>query len=72
MRLGKVYFHASYIVDLDDKDMVDHAKDCIYEDVTNSVKYDEVACWIKVEEAPDADEGDIPEFMREDDEEEEV
>ena len=66
MRLGRVYFNASYVVDLDNQDMVDHAKECVYEDVENSVKHNEVACWIYTEEDPSLTEGDIAEFMTED------
>lgn len=62
-RLGRVTYTVSYVVDLDNRDMVDEAKQCVFEDVMNAVKYDEVAHWIKVEDAPDADPSDIPEFL---------
>ena len=63
MRLGKVCISHSYIVDLDNQDMVDEAKDCFYEDICNAIKYDEIYGDIKVVEAPEAKESDIPEFL---------
>jgi len=65
MRLGKVQIGHSYVVDLDDKDMVDHAKDALYEDLMNAVKYDELPSNIEAVNAPDASEGDIPDFLTE-------
>jgi hypothetical protein len=62
-RLGRVTYSVNYVVDLDNKDMVDEAKQCVFEDVMNAVKYDEVTNWINVEDAPDADPSDIPEFL---------
>jgi hypothetical protein len=63
-RLGKVIFDLSYVVDLDDADMVDHAKECIYEDIMSAYKYDEVQNYIEVTE-PDKTlkESDIPQFL---------
>lgn len=33
MRLGRVEFSVSYVVDLDNPDMVAHAEDALYDDV---------------------------------------
>lgn len=65
MKLGRVQISHSYIVDLDNKEMVSEAKDCLYEDLMNSVKYDTLYGEIEAVKAPDADEGDIPEFLTE-------
>jgi len=64
MRLGKVYISTKYVVDLDDKSMVDEAKTCMFEDITNAVKYDELINWIKVKEDNSLSEADIPEFLK--------
>ena len=65
-RVGYIKLTIQYAVDLDDPDMVSEAKDCIYDDVTNMVKYDEVASWIKVGKAdPKLRTGDIPDFLLE-------
>ena len=62
-RLGRVSFTISYVVDLDNTDMVDEAKQCVFEDVMNAVKYDEVPDCIKIEQDPTANQQDIPEFL---------
>lgn len=65
-KLGRVYFRASYVVDLDDQDMVDEAKECVFEDVCNAVKFDEIADSIVVGEPdPKLTEAEIPEFLLE-------
>lgn len=69
MKLGKVVVSAEYVVDMDNEEMVRHAKDCLWEDVMCAVKYDELGEWLDVVEAPDADESDIPEFLLDEDEE---
>lgn len=62
-RLGRVEFHCSYVVDLDDPDMVDGAREAVCEDVYNAVRFDEVEQWVDVFEDNDADPADIPEFL---------
>lgn len=72
MKLGRVEFAVSYVVDIDNLDMVEEAMSCVFEDVCNAVKYDEISSWITTAEPrPDDTESDIPEFLlaREDDEE---
>ena len=67
-RLGKVYISSEYVVDLDNKYMVDEAKECMLEDLLNAVKFDELPSWINVAEDDNLSEADIPEFLIGDDE----
>lgn len=67
MRLGRVFINFSYVVDLDDQDMVHHAIESIHEDIMSYVKRDENPDEaVNIEEDPSLSEGDIPEFLRED------
>jgi len=72
MRLGRVTIKSSYVVNLDDEDMVNHAADTVVEDIENAVKHNELDLWIKVESALDADESDIPSFLLEKENEDNV
>lgn len=65
-RMGLVRFELSYAVDLNDKSMVDHAKECLYEDIMSMVKHDETFNGIQVVETNDVSYDDIPEFLIED------
>ena len=72
MRLGKVEINYGYVVDLDDEEMVDHAKESIFQDMFNAYKYDNVESYIGVRECGNGDQGiwienDIPSFLIEDD-----
>jgi hypothetical protein len=49
----------------DDESMQEHAKQCLYEDIMNLVKYDELYDAITLVDAPEAREEDIPEFLQE-------
>jgi len=63
MKMGYVKFEIGYFVDLDNQEMVDHAKEAIIEDVAQAA-----ICYgmtFDIEERPDADEGEIPEFLSE-------
>ncbi len=71
MRLGRVVLNFSYVVDLDNEDMVSEAKDCIYEDVMNAAKYEELHTYIDIIEDKKAKPSEIPEFLLEEQEEEE-
>lgn len=62
-RMGKVYLQLEYMVDLNDEGMVNHARECLYEDIMSLVKCDEVFNAINVDEAPDASYDDIPDFL---------
>lgn len=50
MRLGKVIFNIEYVVDLDNKRMVDQAWDWIQEDLSNIHDYDELMSYMYQEE----------------------
>jgi hypothetical protein len=59
----KVTLDLYYMVRDDDESMKEHAKTCLYEDIMNLVKYDELYEAITLVDAPDAKEEDIPEFL---------
>lgn len=67
MRTGRIIVY-SYVVNLDDEEMVERAKTCAYEDIMNAVKYNEVGNLLSVVEDSTLKEEDIPEFLREVDE----
>lgn len=66
MKLGKVQLSLSYVVDLDNQEMVDYAKQCLHDDLQNMVKYDEISSWIAECEDERLRESDIPDFLIED------
>lgn len=68
-RLGRVCVNTGYIVDLDNEEMVQHAKDALYEDLENASKHNEWDSWIQIEKTPEANEVDIPTFLIEEGEE---
>jgi hypothetical protein len=69
MRLGRVVIHG-YTVDLDNEEMVEHAKTALYEDIMNAVKFNEVGNYIYIEkERPVLKAEDIPEFLKDEEEE---
>ena len=65
IRLGKVYFSMKYVVDLENKSMVSEAKDCLLEDINSAIKYDELHLYIDTIEDESLSEGDIPDFLKE-------
>jgi len=66
MRLGKITLDFEYVVDLDDEEMVEHAKNCLYEDIMNSSKYGELFDYISVgNEDKSLVPHDIPSFLKE-------
>ena len=71
MRLGKVIVEHSYVVDLDNEEMVEQAEACLYEDLLQAFKSNEIEHWIGKKEAdrfnPAYSEDDIPSFLTEDD-----
>jgi hypothetical protein len=64
-KLGKVNLSLEYFVDLNDASMVEHAKECIIEDLQSMIKYNEAFNYIAVDEAPESTYDDIPEFLKE-------
>jgi len=66
MKLGKVIFDIKYVVDLDNQEMVDQAVACLFEDMLNAYKYDEIGNWINAVEDDSLSELDIPDFLLED------
>ena len=69
MRLGKVKIEMEYVVDLDNEDMINEAKNALYEDLMNAYKYNKIYNHIEVTEQDESlKECDIPEFLLEKDE----
>jgi hypothetical protein len=64
-KIGIVKLSLDYVVDLDNYDMVEHAKDALYEDIWTAIKYNEINDYISVEISKDKTEKDIPEFLKE-------
>lgn len=64
MRLGRVKFEISYVVDLDDNEMVRLAKNSLYDDLDNIVKYGEYPSTEYIEDCS-LSKDDIPEFLTE-------
>ena len=65
-RLGRVEFNIGYVVDLDDENMIDHAKESIYEDILSAFKN---GCNLNIDtHGHKFSENDIPEFLIETDE----
>jgi len=62
MKLGRIVVY-SYVVDLDNGEMVERAKTCAYEDIMNAVKYNEVGNLLSVVEDSTLHAEDIPEFL---------
>jgi len=62
-KFKRVVLNLEYVVRAGDDDMIQHAKDCLYEDIMSAYKNDELYSYINVVDAPDAKEEDIPEFL---------
>jgi hypothetical protein len=70
--LAKVVIDMSYVVDTEDPHMIERAVSCIMEDLHNAIKYNELENYIVVQDPdPSLKESDIPEFLLEDETEEE-
>ena len=65
MRLAKLVYSTSYVVDLDDKEMVVAAKICIEEDIFGAVKKGsgEILNGIKIVKDAKLKKKDIPSFL---------
>lgn len=62
-RYGRVTFSISYVVDLDDPEMIADAKDAIAEDAESAVRHGEVFDSCKVSPDDDATEQEIHDFL---------
>ena len=73
MRLGKVQIIFEYVVDLDNKDMIDYAKESIEEDIVSAIRHDggiygDIPFNIlneTMDECKFLEESDIPDFLKE-------
>lgn len=72
--LARVIIDLGYVVDINDPDMIERARNCFYEDIMNMMKYNELGDAIELGELdPTLTVSDIPNFlMDEKDVEEEV
>jgi len=59
MRLGKVQIGLEYIVDLDNQEQVNLAREFIHDDLAYAIKYDEVDSHIDIVEDASLTESDI-------------
>lgn len=62
-RMGRVFLDFGYYVDLNNEEMVQEAKQALWEDIMNAFKFGETQLYIEVEETPTFDETYIPEFL---------
>jgi hypothetical protein len=62
-RYGLVSFSISYVVDLDDAEMIDEAREMLAEDVQDVIRYRD--SWAAIEVKPDetATEADIDDYL---------
>jgi len=67
MRLGRIEFNMGYVVDLDNEDMVWHAKEAIADDVMSVVQGGRSIPLNTITEGKFV-ESDIPDFLLDDDE----
>lgn len=62
--LAKLTIDLGYVVDINDPDMIEHARNAFYEDIMSMVKYNELGDAIEVGEPdPTLSEEDIPSFL---------
>lgn len=64
-KLKKVTLDLYYVVRAGDDDMIQHAKDCLYEDIMSAYTLDTLYDSIRVVDAPEAKEEDVPSFLLE-------
>ncbi len=66
MRLGRVEYSLGYIVDLDNEEMVQHAKDAIFEDIQAAIKQGQFDWYFEIiKDEGFLTEADIPDFLKE-------
>ena len=61
----KVCVSLSYVVPADNQEVIEFAKESLHEDLLNACRYCGVYDLIDVEDAPDADASDVPDFINE-------
>jgi len=71
MKLGIIGVNHFYVVDLDNKNMVEEAQTALYEDLMHAYKFDELYDYIDLIEDLDSIllEENIPDFLKEQEEE---
>jgi hypothetical protein len=62
-RYGRVTFSISYVVDLDDAEMVDEAREMVAQDVRDAIRHGEDSSYIDVEQDATATETDIHDIL---------
>lgn len=62
-RLGRVRLEFSYVADLDNENMVNHAADAVYDDIIAAVHSGGRDICAEIVEDPTLSEGDIPSFL---------
>lgn len=70
MRMGKLIIELSYVVDLDNEEMVEHAKQLLYDDVTSLANDVDIHSWVATIEDSSLSERDIPSFLLDEEDEE--
>lgn len=68
-RIGKITCAIEYVVDIDDLEMVEQAKDCFYEDLYQAIVNNdrsEVLAMLEVKQDRKLQEKDIEQFLRDD------
>ena len=65
-KLGRVEISFGYVVDMNNAEMVEYAKEALYDDLMAAYKHEELGSWIKVRRSPKSKAGEIPEFLLED------
>jgi len=68
MKLGKVFFKIEYVIDLENSEMYEDAKEAIYEDIQEAIKNNELNSYIDFKEDSNLNEKDIHSFLIENDE----
>ena len=63
MRLGRIEISYGYNVDLDDEEMVNDAKEALYDDLKTTHEWNEFEYYLSAEEDKKLGEGDIPSFL---------
>jgi hypothetical protein len=69
IRLGKVVFDLGYVINIENEEMEQHARECIMEDIEAAMRCGELSSYIRLINEHDLEQpekvtaGDIPEFL---------